>query len=536
MTDCCVAIAGAGPVGLALGVGLARHGVASVVLEEREALSEHSKAPGILARTLEIFRAWDVLPRILSEGFALSRVNLWLADASAPSATIDLTPIAEFTAVPPAVILPQNRTEAILHDTLIETGGADIRFGQRVSGFTQDAEGVDVRVERRGGDQYSLRASFLVGCDGPHSTVRETLGWSLEGKTYPTRVMLADVRLPDARNDLPWPRFAPLGRVFAAAVKIQPDLWRMLGLVEAGTSDEAATADEAIRRRVERLFGPGPFDYVWGSVFRIHCRTSPHFRDRRVLLAGDAAHINSPAGGQGMNSGIQDAHNLAWKLARIVKGAPIDPLLASYESERRPVIVTNVDWYTDLLTRGFLLPPPSLRAALLRVVRSAVQSRAVMRRLVRRMGMLDAVYRDSPIINGTGAQVGARAHDVALGRAEARDVRLLDLVAHEAALLLFDDGGLPRWDADALSRLVADIPELRVWRIVRHAADRNGPSDLVDATGAAWRHWQPATGLAVLVRPDGYVGWMAARPTAEALVAAIQRALGGAAGARASAV
>ncbi|HEV8672962.1 MAG TPA: FAD-dependent monooxygenase [Methylomirabilota bacterium] len=521
-----VVIAGAGPVGLALAVGLAHHGIESVVLEDDESPSAHSKAPGLLCRTLEIFRAWGVLDRFMEEGFFVTRPHIWMAGEETPRATIDFSVLADLTAVPGVLILPQNRTEGLLRERLTRSGLSDVRFGHRVVRFDQDGSGVSVRVERKAGSAYELRGHYLVGCDGAHSTVRETLGWPLEGTTYPTRLVLADVQLPDQRNDLPWPRLAGDDQQVLAAVRIEPRLWRVIATVDRRMSDEAATGAPEIARKVDRLFGPGSFECVWANVFRIHCRTSPHFRLGRVLLAGDAAHINSPAGGQGMNSGIQDAHNLAWKLDRALRGGVSEPLLASYEAERRPAILTSVDRYTDLLTRAFLLPPRAVRSSLARLARAVVSQPFVMRRLVPRAAMLDTRYRSSPLISGRGRWLGARAPDGPLRARDGRDVRLLDLARRDAALLLFDDGRLPGWDVSQVQQLASDVPGLVVCRIVPPSPADGDSGDLVDATGSLARMWQPGAALAALVRPDGYVGWMAERPSREELRTGVRRALG----------
>jgi 2-polyprenyl-6-methoxyphenol hydroxylase-like FAD-dependent oxidoreductase len=533
--DAPVVIAGAGPVGLALAVGLAHHGVRSVVFEEDPTLSQHSKAPGVLPRTQEIFRAWAVLDTFLDRGFFLSRVDLWIVGEAKPRTTIDFAPLTRLTACAGVLIIPQNMTEAILHDKATASGLCDIRFGHRVVGFRDEGSGVEVHVEtlksrapseESGGKRYTIRAEYLVGCDGPHSTVREGLGWDLDGTTYPTRLMLADVRLPDARNDLPWPRIAPVDDGIVAAVKIEHELWRILATMEPGVADEEALSQAGLAPKVAALFGAGSFELVWADAFRIHCRTSSHFRRGRVLLAGDAAHINSPAGGQGMNSGIQDAHNLAWKLARALGGAPAEALVASYEEERRPAILTNVDRYTDLLTRTFLVSPRLLRKVAISIAQLAVRPELVMQRILPRAGMLDTRYRRSRLIAGRGRWLGARAPDAPLHDRTGRDLRLIDLAAHDAALLLFDDTRLPRWNVDEIERAVGGVPELKVHRIVRTKAAADDRRDLIDVSGAAWSAWGPDHGTAALMRPDHHVGWMQSRPSTEDLRAALRRTLG----------
>jgi 2-polyprenyl-6-methoxyphenol hydroxylase-like FAD-dependent oxidoreductase len=524
-----VVVAGAGPVGLALAVGLAHHGVRSVVLEESPSLSEHSKAPGVLPRTLEIFAAWGLLDRFVDRGFVLGRPELWVPGRARPLLRLDLTPLGEMTVVPGVLILPQHRTEQLLLEAARESGLVEVRFDHRVLAFEEDGSGVTVTAQH-GADRVLVRGRYLAGCDGAHSTVRERLGLQLVGKTYPTRLLLADVRVRDAREALPWPRLTTQDGGILGALRIEAGLWRLIASVpDAVTDEQAATAAHA-GPLVDAALGPGPFELVWASTFRIHCRTSPAFRRGRVLLAGDAAHINSPAGGQGMNSGIQDAHNLAWKLARALAGGQEEALLGSYEAERRPVIVGNVDRYTDLLTRGVLLAPRAVRLGVLALARVAVRQPLVWRRLLRRAGMLDTRYGASPLISGRGALLGARAPDARVTR-DGERWRLHDLVARDAALLLFDDGRLPGWTADDVRASLRHVAGLDVVRVVRSTAAAR-PGDAVDVDGVVWRDWAPRSGTAALVRPDAHVGWMAERPTIDELAAGVTRALGGAAAGR----
>ncbi|HEY9855958.1 MAG TPA: FAD-dependent monooxygenase [Stenomitos sp.] len=521
-----VVISGAGPVGLALAVGLAHHGIRSLVLEDDPALSRHSKAPGIHARTLEVFRAWGVIDRFMAEGEFLRQPQLWVAGMSEPQATVDLSVLADRTAYPGVMLLPQDRTEALLYERLKELGMSEVRFGHRLTSFEAGPAGVTVEVAPPSGASYRLDAEYLVGCDGAHSMVRECLGWHLEGKTYPSRFMLADVRLHDERAELPWPRMAPVPRGLLVGLRLQPQLWRIIATVLPKLDEAHALAPEQIDRHVTALFGPGPFEEVWKSLFHVHCRTSPHFRLGRVLLAGDAAHLNSPAGGQGMNSGIHDAHNLAWKLARALSGGNADALLDSYEAERRPAILTGVDRYTDLLTRAVLWPMPRTRSALAKVVRRALAHPAFVSRVAPRATMLDVHYEHSPLLSGQGPWIGARAPDGELRDADGQGRRLLDLAGREAALLLFDDHRLPAWDRGAIARRLHDLPGLTV-HVVLPTDQTAGPGEWRDATGALWNAWRASGSTAALVRPDGHVGWMAERPSESELVNGIRQALGG---------
>jgi 2-polyprenyl-6-methoxyphenol hydroxylase-like FAD-dependent oxidoreductase len=525
MNDVPVLIVGGGPVGLSLALGLARQQVKTILFEVKTEIDPHSRALGILPRTLEIFRSWGIYDQFVKAGELLTRVDLWVAGKTRPFAGIDLSIFKQISSAGGALILPQNRTEELLFEAVKASGFTEVHFGHKATGFEQDADGVTLQVEAPGGVSQTYHGQYLVGCDGARSTIRTTLGWELEGKTYPTRMLLADIRLDDERDHLPWPLFAPIQHGGLAGVRYEPHHWRFVATLEPGETDASAVESASIERRVHQLFGVGPFQCLWSSVFHIHCRTSPHFRQGRVLLAGDAAHINSPAGGQGMNSGIQDVHNLAWKLARGLAGANAEVLLASYETERREVIVKTVDSYTDFLTRTILLGPSFIRK-LVPAALWALPRLGLFSVVAPKAGMLDATYTRSTILSGRGPWIGKRAPDGDLLDPEGKILRLLDLAGPGPALLLFDDGRLPSWAPGDVSQLFQDIHDLRVAVLFPGAEIRKNGAYACAAGETFWKQWAVSGGSAALIRPDGYVGWMGRRPTAEELDSGVRQALG----------
>lgn len=520
-----VIIAGAGPVGLAFALGLARQGTRSVVLEKKNAVSDHSKALLISTRTLEILRAWNALERFRAEGQFVTQLYVWLVGKARPQIMLDFAVLADQSAITGVLILSQDRTEALLLEEVQKSGMCDVRFGQELVGFHQDERGVSVQVKGEGTETYDLRGYYLVGCDGAHSSVRQQLGWKLEGKTYPARVLIVDVRITDERDKLPWPRITPRRRGAQGALRFAPQEWRIISTMELDEAEDEAISDNSITRKVNALFGEGPYERIWASAFHIHCRTSPHFRLGRVLLAGDAAHINSPAGGQGMNSGIQDAHNLAWKLARALNGGDADKLLTSYEQERRGEVVRNLDRFTDLLTRFMLTPLAPLRNLLLSAMQVLIARPGVMKRALLRMGMLTTRYGSSALISGEGKWLGAQPPDCELIDSGGAKCRLSDLTGTGGALLLFEDGRLPHWDQEQIVGLLRDLPNLNVTRLFpTHLTAEKGA--LRDAAGELWKTWAASGDTAVLLRPDGFVGWRAKRPAPKALRAGVVNALG----------
>lgn len=519
-----VLIAGAGPVGLALAVGLARYGVPAIVFEKKAELSPHSRALLITTRTLEVFRDWGVLERFVSTASVISKLSLHLVGRRAPVVTFDFTSLATIATIRGAMILSQNRTEAVLLEAARASGVA-VHFAHELTGFSQDPAGVTIRVNSQG-ESKQFRGSYLVGCDGAHSTVREQFGWPLEGKTYPSRIMLADVRLPDERGDVPFPRLAPQRRGVLASIRFESRTWRIISTVDPEEADEVALRPENIAKKVNRLFGPGPYEDIWSSVFRIHCRTSPRFQQGRVILAGDAAHLNSPAGGQGMNAGIHDAHNLAWKLARALRGGNAEALLTSYEQERREAVVSTVERFTDLLTRMAFLPSPQLRAFVLWIVRSALGWPAIRAQILPRFAMLNTRYRRSRLLNRQCLYVGMRAPDTELENAGGVRRPLYTVAALKAVLILFDDRRMPGWDTAAFQEALAGIPDLEVVRLLPPEAVPRESDEWRDIHGTLWKAWHGSGDLAVLIRPDSHVGWSWRRPSRQELSEGVRRALG----------
>jgi 2-polyprenyl-6-methoxyphenol hydroxylase-like FAD-dependent oxidoreductase len=525
MKESPVLIVGGGPVGLSLALGLARHGVRSTLFETKPEIDPHSRALGILPRTLEIFRSWGIYERFVSEGMLRSEVDFWIVGQTKPAAKVDFSIFAQLSAVPGVLILPQNRTEFLLREAVNATGLAETLPGHTAGSFEQDSDGVSLEVTRPDGGAETYRGRYLIGCDGAHSTVRESLGWELQGKTYPSRVLLADIRIRDQRDQLPWPRLAPARGTVLVAVRYQAEHWRILSTLEQNETEQAALESSAIDRRVNRLFGPGPYEHLWSNVFKIHCRTSPHFRRGRILLAGDAGHINSPAGGQGMNSGIQDAHNLAWKLARALAGGDAETLLGSYEAERREAVI-NVDRYTDFLTRFGFLAPGFLQHAVGALFRTSNRL-GLISRFAPKIGMLDTAYRHSPLVGGTGSLVGRRASDGDLIAPNGDSLRLLDLAGPNPVLLLFDDGRLPGWDVARIAASFRNISDLKIVLLLSNKAPGR-PEAYRDGSlnGTLWNSWNVIGSTVALVRPDGYVGWMGRRPFPADLERGVRTALG----------
>ncbi len=406
-----VVISGAGPVGLAVALGLARAGVRSVVFEKKTQLDPHSRATLILPRTLEIFRQWDILDQLLATGNRVPHVRLREPGHDHEILHINFTKLADETAAMFALAIPQDRTERILLDAAEATGLVDVRFAAELLGFEHDTTGVRL-LTRTGNTQTTETTGYLVGADGAHSRVRGQLGVELAGKTYPTQALLADVRIdPELDRTDEWPTVLN-HRGIVVGIRFGDRVWR---IIEQAVDEHLSgpDLDDHIVTLAQELFGPGPVEVLWRSIYHKHERCAPRFRHGRITLAGDAGHLNSPAGGQGMNSGIQDAHNLAWKLAATLTcpDADTDALLESYSEERTSLIGRRVQPVTDLAER-FQTARPHRRVALVRTLDALFGFGHSAGTMTHRFSMLDVPYQQSRLLHGRNKRLGHRVPDV----------------------------------------------------------------------------------------------------------------------------
>jgi 3-(3-hydroxy-phenyl)propionate hydroxylase len=341
-----VVIAGAGPVGLTLALSLARGGVRSLVLEKKQELDVHSRATLLVSRSLAHFEKLGVLPAFLAQGQRTETIRILRSTDRRPILSFDFAPLGDRTTTPYVLALSQDRTERILLNSVIASGMVEVAFADAFERFEQ--QGAAVLVTSATGRK--ILTSFLVGADGAHSAVRGQLGWSLEGKTYPTRAVLADVRIaPEADNTDGW--LADLDAAsFTIAIRFGENAWR---IIEAAVPDDV-TDDMLVARAQERtsaLFGTHAWRATtWTAAYRKHERRSPHYASGRVILAGDAAHLNSPAGGQGLNVGLADAEELASALLEALTADDRVPqLLRDYERQRIATFDDQVRGFTDNL-------------------------------------------------------------------------------------------------------------------------------------------------------------------------------------------
>jgi 2-polyprenyl-6-methoxyphenol hydroxylase-like FAD-dependent oxidoreductase len=371
--DTDVLVIGAGPSGLTLAVSLVQRGIATTVVDRQPAGANTSRAGVVNARSLEVLESLDVSRRLVKEGIEAPLFSI--RDGARTLIPIDFSSLP--TAYPYSLMVPQSTTERLLLERLVELGGSVVR-PKALTMLDQDADGVTATFD----DGDVIRARYAVGADGLHSTVREQAGIGFEGGAYAESFVLADVHLS---GDVPINEvmlfWATAGLTVVAPL---PDgTYRIVAPVaDAPEKPSVGFVQQLLDSR-----GPGKghllvADVVWGSRFRIHHRVADTYRAGRLLLAGDAAHVHSPAGGQGMNLGIQDAVALGEALAGVLDGGP-ESLLDEYSAARRP-IARDVVTLTDRMTRLATLPRvarPLRNAALSVIGRVPAANRALAWRL-----------------------------------------------------------------------------------------------------------------------------------------------------------
>ncbi|MFK4067314.1 FAD-dependent monooxygenase [Streptomyces sp. NPDC029674] len=449
-----VLVVGAGPTGLALACDLARHGVPALVVEREPALFPGSRGKGLQPRTMEVFDDLGVIGAVLASGGPIPVGMVWRdGERQGEHRMFDEPEPTETAPYTTPWMLPQWRTQEILLARLRELGG-DVAFGTGVTELTQDADGVTVRLSTGA----VVRAAYAVAADGGRSTLRGALGIAMTGETVdPNPVLVADVRVPalDRDNWHMFPAADDTGLYTAICPLPGTGDFQLTAQFPAGaTPDLSARGVRELVAARTHLSADDVTEVRWSSDFRPRAALADRFREGRVLLAGDAAHIHSPAGGQGLNTSVQDAYNLGWKLGAVLRRGAPESLLDTYEEERRP----NAARMLGLSTR---------------IHRGEERRGAATRQL-------GIGYRDASLAVETreslpedALRAGDRAPDGPCGSGTLFDVFR---GPHWTLLAVGTDTELPPMDGELVR--VMDIPA-----------------------------YEPYGKGLFLVRPDGYVGW-----------------------------
>jgi len=342
-----VLISGAGPVGLSLGLALAKKGVEVHVFEAEDELSDEMRASTIHASTLEMFAEWGVADAVIARGHKIDRLQFWERQARTKIAEFPYSLIAHDTPYPFRLQCPQNYVTRILKPALEATGRGFLHMGHRTTGFRQTDSGTEIHVDTKAGPKV-FEGDYLVACDGAHSPIRKQLGLALHGKTYQDQFLLVGTDLNLSKY---FPGIAGCAYLYdpeewVIAMQL-PDLVRTVFRLDHDADPVLAKSEAEVRARMKRLLGEEvPFQIKVTGVYSVHQRVSESFRVKRVLLAGDAAHLNNPTGGMGMNGGVHDAHHLARALLSVFAGGS-DKALDEYSEARRRVAVEGVQASAD---------------------------------------------------------------------------------------------------------------------------------------------------------------------------------------------
>lgn len=506
-----VLVVGAGPTGLALALQLAASGVRARVVDRGADRVHESRALAVQPRTLEVLAPLGATPELVARGNPTVRLRLHTRRRDVAVQLFDLG-LAD-TAHPYLLFLSQAETERILEERLRAAGGS-VERGVELTGLRQVDDGVRVTLRRPGLPDEAATARYVVGCDGAHSTVRHLAGIGFGDGAYRQGFVLADLEAEGLEPGTAHAFLTAWGLVFFFPL-VHPASWRLIAMrapAEVTAPDRAPTRDE-LQALVDAATGGavrlGP--PVWATHFRLHHRAAARYRAGRVFVAGDAAHIHSPAGAQGMNTGIQDAVNLGWKLAQALRRGEAPGLLDSYEAERLPV-GRAVLRFTDRAFTVATSAGPIVRLARTRAVPVllplALATPFGRGRAFRTVAELAIRYRHGPLsVDGPGAprrgpRAGDRLPDGHLVRA-GRPETLHRIVAGPSwhLLLCSPPGAWAEAPRDTERRGVA------VHRLVAHptggAADVPG-GPLLRRLGLGAHDTAQ-----FLVRPDGHVGYRA---------------------------
>ncbi len=536
-----VVVVGAGPVGLSLAIDLAMQGLPVLLLDDDDRLSTGSRAICFAKRTLEIFDRLGCGDRIVAKGVSWHVGKVFLREH--PLYRFDLLPEAGHRR-PAFVNLQQYCVEGMLAERVAELPAIDLRWKSQVVGCEQHDDHVTLQVQTPDGD-YALRAAFVVACDGPRSTLRRLLGLQSQGRSFQDRFLIADVKMA---VDFPAERWFWFDPPFHPGQSVllhkQPDgVWRIDFQLGWDADPEREKQPERIVPRVRALLAASAdpamreaeFSLEWASVYSFSCQRLESFRHRRVLFAGDSAHGVSPFGARGANSGVQDADNLAWKLAAVLAGRAGDALLDSYAREREFAADENIRHSTR--ATDFITPKSGASRVFRDAVLQLARSHPFARALVNSGRLSVPATLDGSALNSapdaaeppvSGAmRPGAAAADAPVAH-DGRPGWLLRCLSGDGgggqfSALLFD-GPHTGVQLAALQSAAEGLADLQLLRI-GGSGELPGATTLQDPLGLVRQRYDGRPGSVLLLRPDQHLCARWTNPDPQALAGQARDAL-----------
>jgi 2-polyprenyl-6-methoxyphenol hydroxylase-like FAD-dependent oxidoreductase len=425
MSGCDVLIAGAGPTGLVLALWLAKLGVRVRIIDKTAEAGTTSRALAVQARTLELYRQLDLTEAVVCRGHITPAVNLWVKGTKAARVPFENVG-AGLTPYPFLHIFPQDEHERLLIQRL-QTFGVIIERRTELLGFVDGGDRVTARLRRPHGIEETCEAAWIAGCDGAHSQVRDAIGTGFPGGTYRQLFYVADVEAEGSPLDGELHVDLDEADFLAVFPLAGTGRARLIGTVRDERADHAETLRfEDVSDRAIRNLKVSVRRVNWFSTYHVHHRVTERFRKGRAFLLGDAAHIHSPAGGQGMNTGIGDAINLAWKLASVLGGRAPETLLDSYEAERRPfaqrLVATTDRVFSFATAEGMVADFLRTRIAPL-LIPEIAGFEGAREYLFRTVGQITLNYRGGPLSSGRTGKVhgGDRLPSVLVDGRDAED-------------------------------------------------------------------------------------------------------------------
>ena len=482
-----VVVVGAGPVGLAAAIDLGQRGVPVVLIDDADRIGEGSRGICWSKRTLEICDRLGVGEKLVAQGVTWKLGKVFLGDELVFS--FDLLP-EDGHKMPAFINLQQYYLEKALVDRVAEIDAIDLRWKNKLAGVEQRNDHVRLTVETPDGP-YKIDADWLIAADGARSTTRDLLGLTFSGVTFEDKFLIADIKMA---ADLPTERrfwFDPSFHAGQSALMHrQPDnVWR----IDLQLGPEADVAEEQrperVSARLKKMLGARDFTLEWVSIYRFNCRRLERFVHGRVLFVGDAAHQVSPFGARGANSGIQDAENLAWKLAAVLKGEAGLALIDSYERERMQAADENIAHSTR--STDFIAPHTPAERQLRNAVLALAPKAEFARRMINSGRLSVATVYDTPLSTADedsfagSAQLGAPVPDAPVRTRDGHESHLLDNTGGDFTLVYVKDGAKPQPPEGVRLLCIGE--------------------DVADSGGALARRLDTTPGAAYLLRPDQHL-------------------------------